>query len=43
VKLIERHRIMRLSDLKRQGMNPTTLAGLVDEGVLQRPLRGLLE
>ena len=43
VKLIERHGIMRLSDLKRHGINPATLARLVDEGVLQRPSRGLYE
>ncbi|TPL02150.1 type IV toxin-antitoxin system AbiEi family antitoxin domain-containing protein [Mesorhizobium sp. B2-4-16] len=43
VQLIERQGIMRLSDLKRRGINPATLARLVDEGVLQRPLRGLYE
>lgn len=43
VKLIERHGIMRLSDLKRRGINPATLARLVDAGVLQRPSRGLYE
>ncbi|GAA4107299.1 type IV toxin-antitoxin system AbiEi family antitoxin domain-containing protein [Aminobacter aganoensis] len=43
VKLIERHAIMRLSDLKRRGINPVTLARLVDERVLERPSRGLYE
>ncbi|CDX35025.1 conserved hypothetical protein [Mesorhizobium sp. SOD10] len=43
VSLIERHGIMRLSDLKRRGINPATLARLVDEGILQRPSRGLYE
>ncbi|RWM24673.1 type IV toxin-antitoxin system AbiEi family antitoxin domain-containing protein [Mesorhizobium sp.] len=31
------------SDLKRRGINPATLARLVDEGILQRPSRGLYE
>jgi predicted transcriptional regulator of viral defense system len=43
VKLIERQGIMRLSDLKRRGINPATLARLVDEGILYRPSRGLYE
>lgn len=43
VSLIEHHGIMRLSDLKRRGINPATLVRLVDEGVLQRPSRGLYE
>jgi predicted transcriptional regulator of viral defense system len=43
MKLIERHGIMRLSDLKRLGINPATLARLVDEGLLRRPSRGLYE
>ena len=43
VSLIERHGIMRLSDLKGHGINPATLARLVGEGVLQRPSRGLYE
>ncbi|MBX3576145.1 MAG: AbiEi antitoxin N-terminal domain-containing protein [Rhizobiaceae bacterium] len=43
VSLIEHHGIMRLSDLQRRGINPATLARLVDEGVLQRPSRGLYE
>nr|WP_292234755.1 nucleotidyl transferase AbiEii/AbiGii toxin family protein [Mesorhizobium sp.] len=34
---------MRLSDLKRRGINPATLARLVDEGILHRPSRGLYE
>ena len=41
VSLIERHGIMRLSDLKDRGVNPATLARLVEEGVLHRPSRGL--
>ncbi len=43
VSLIERHGIMRLSDLKCRGINPATLARLVEEGVLNRPSRGLYE
>ncbi len=43
VKLVKRQGIMRLSDLKRRGINPATLARLVDEGVLHRPSRGLYE
>lgn len=43
VSLIERHGIMRLSDLKDCGVNPATLARLVEEGVLYRPSRGLYE
>ena len=43
VSLIERHSIMRLSDLKDRGVNPATLARLVEEGVLHRPSRGLYE
>ncbi|MDX8535454.1 type IV toxin-antitoxin system AbiEi family antitoxin domain-containing protein [Mesorhizobium sp. VK25A] len=43
VSLIEHHGIMRLSDLKRRGINPATLARLVDEGILHRPSRGLYE
>jgi predicted transcriptional regulator of viral defense system len=43
VSLIERHGIMRLSDLKGRGINPATLARLVEEGVLHRPSRGLYE
>lgn len=43
VSLIERHGIMRLSDLKDHGVNPATLARLVEEGILQRPSRGLYE
>ncbi|RWM40271.1 type IV toxin-antitoxin system AbiEi family antitoxin domain-containing protein [Mesorhizobium sp.] len=42
VSLIERHGIMRLSDLKRRGINPATLARLVDEGILQRPREGYM-
>lgn len=43
VSLIERHGIMRLSDLKDRGVNPATLTRLVGEGVLHRPSRGLYE
>ena len=43
VSLIERHGILRLSDLKDRGVNPATLARLVEEGVLHRPSRGLYE
>ena len=43
VSLIERHGIMRLSDLKCRGVNPATLSRLVEEGVLHRPSRGLYE
>ncbi|CDX43421.1 hypothetical protein MPLA_670065 [Mesorhizobium sp. ORS 3359] len=43
VGLIECHGIMRLSDLKRRGINPATLARLVDEGILHRSSRGLYE
>lgn len=34
---------MRLSDLKGKGINPATLARLVEQGVLNRPSRGLYE
>lgn len=43
VSLIERHGVMRQSDLKSRGVNPATLARLVEEGVLQKPSRGLYE
>ncbi len=43
VSLIERYGIMRLSDLKDHGVNPATLARLVEQGVLHRPSRGLYE
>lgn len=43
VRLLEQHGIMRLSDLKGQGVNPATLSRLIDQGVLQRPSRGLYE
>lgn len=43
VSLIGRHGIMRLSDLKNHGVNPATLARLVEEGVLNRFSRGLYE
>ena len=43
VNLIKQHGIMRLCDLKSRGVNPATLARLVEEGVLHRPSRGLYE
>ena len=43
LKLLERHGIMRLSDLMAQGIHPPTLARLVEQGVLARPSRGLYE
>jgi predicted transcriptional regulator of viral defense system len=43
VSLIERHGIMRQSDLKSHGINSATLARLVEEGILHRPSRGLYE
>lgn len=43
VGLVERHGLMRLSALKKQGVNPATLGRLVREGVLHRPSRGLYE
>ncbi|GLS39374.1 transcriptional regulator [Mesorhizobium tianshanense] len=43
VSLIARHGIMRQSDLKSHGVNPATLARLVEQGVLHRPSRGLYE
>lgn len=41
--LLERRGIMRLSDLKSEGVHPPTLSRLVDEGVLSRPSRGIYE
>ncbi len=43
LKLLERHGIMRLSDLMAHGIHPPTLARLVEQGVLARPSRGLYE
>jgi predicted transcriptional regulator of viral defense system len=43
LKLLERHGIMRLSDLMARGIHPPTLARLVEQGVLARPSRGLYE
>jgi len=41
--LLQQHGIMRQSDLQRRGINPGTLARLVDAGLLHRPSRGLYE
>ena len=41
--LLERRGIMRLSDLKSEGVHPPTLSRLVEEGVLFRPSRGIYE
>lgn len=41
--LLERHGIMRLSDLAAHGVDPPTLARLVGEGLVSRPSRGLYE
>jgi predicted transcriptional regulator of viral defense system len=41
--LLDRHGIMRLSELLARGIHPPTLARLVEEGVLSRPSRGLYE
>ncbi len=43
VSLLERHGILRLSELKGCGVNPATLSRLVEQGVLLRPSRGLYE
>jgi len=43
LKLLERHGIMRLSDFMAHGIDPPTLARLVEQGVLTRPSRGLYE
>jgi len=43
VSLLERHGILRLSELKAYGIHPPTLSRLVEEGVLYRPSRGLYE
>ena len=43
LELLERHGIMRLSDLMAHGIYPPTLARLVNEGVVARPSRGLYE
>src|SRR3954452_13959092 len=41
--LLERHGIMRLSDLMGHGIHPPTLARLVEEGLVVRASRGLYE
>lgn len=41
--LLARHGILRLSELKSHGVHPPTLSRLVEEGVLNRPSRGLYE
>lgn len=43
LKLLERHGIMRQSDFVAHGIDPPTLARLVEQGVLTRPSRGLYE
>jgi predicted transcriptional regulator of viral defense system len=43
LELLERHGIMRLSDLMAHGIHPPTIARLVNEGVVARPSRGLYE
>lgn len=42
-KLLGQHGVMRLSDLRKHGVNPATLARMLDEGVLFKPSRGLYE
>lgn len=43
INLLEQHGTLRLSDLKGHGVNPATLARLVEQGLLRRPSRGLYE
>jgi len=43
LELLDRHGIMRLSELVSHGVHPPTLARLVEEGVVARPGRGLYE
>jgi predicted transcriptional regulator of viral defense system len=43
LKLLSRHGILRLSELKSHGVHPPTLSRLVEEGVLNHPSRGLYE
>lgn len=43
VNLVQRHGIMRQSELTKRGVNSATLARLVKDGVLHRPSRGLYE
>ncbi|MEQ1928969.1 MAG: type IV toxin-antitoxin system AbiEi family antitoxin domain-containing protein [Parvularculaceae bacterium] len=43
LKLLARHGILRLSELKSRGVHPPTLSRLVEEGVLDQPSRGLYE
>jgi predicted transcriptional regulator of viral defense system len=41
--LLDRHGIMRLSELKAHGVHPPTLSRLVEEGAVVRTSRGLYE
>ena len=43
LKLLERHGMMRLSELMAHGIHPPTLARLVEKGEVVRPARGLYE
>ena len=43
LKLLSRHGILRMSELKSHGVHPPTLSRLVEEGVLNHPSRGLYE
>ena len=43
VNLIRRHGILRQSEMTNFGINPATLARLVEDGILHRPSRGLYE
>lgn len=43
INLVRRYGIMRQIDLTKRGVNPATLARLVNNGVLNRPSRGLYE
>lgn len=43
LKLLSRHGILRLSELRSHGVHPPTLSRLVEEGVLDQPSRGLYE
>ena len=43
VNLIRRHGIMRQSEMANCGVNPATLARLVNDDILHRPSRGLYE
>jgi predicted transcriptional regulator of viral defense system len=41
--LLERHGVMRLSELKRRGVHPPTLSRLVKEGLVSRSSRGIYQ